>query len=76
MAYYATADGMRYSFIKPRPPAISREIAPAPLPRPDLEAAAVASDRRQVARTVEALRMACEMKELAEGFLAHFEARR
>ena len=71
MTYYGTADDMRYSF-KPRRPAILNDIKPTPLPRPDLEAAAVASGRRQMDRTEEVQRMANEMKELAEGFLANF----
>lgn len=73
-AFYGTADDMRYSF-KPRRPAILSDIAPNPLPRPDLEAAAVASSRRQIDRTAEVQRLASEMKELAEGFLANFEFR-
>lgn len=76
MALYGTVDDLRFSFIKPRTPAISHPIDPAPLPRPDLEAEAISSTHRQMGRVLEAQRMAGEMKELAEGFLANFEGHR
>lgn len=72
MAYSGLAIDMRYSF-KPTKPAILRDIAPAPLPRPDLEAAAVAASRRGNDQVQEAQRLARGMRELAEGFLANFE---
>lgn len=76
MSSYGLADDMRYSFLNrgKKVPAVLKPVAPAPLPRPDLEAAATASSRRQIGRVAEVERLAREMKELADGFLARFEA--
>lgn len=72
-------DPERFSLFSRRPrkiPNILRRIEPAPLPDENLEKAAQVKVASIRAKSIEISRMAIEMKELADSFLANFERSR